>query len=124
MPSMPLRSVPGYRPRHAFGRDPTSEHPAVRVYPAIPWMPGHQEPCWVHDIGEDISMPVVGPFRPGASHRIDDDELDLFGEDCDVCKRRKAFRYDDFFGNVCTMCEITHPLRYKARGVNPWGGKL
>lgn len=114
---MPLRSLPN---RHYFDRDPTEEHPAVRLYPEIAWRGTPAR--WVRDIGEDIDMPTVGIFNRGQSHFLD--ESRLFNDECDICKDRKAFRYDDFFGYVCTLCEIKHPLRFKARGVNPWSGKV
>lgn len=106
--------------RHAYDRDPSVEFPVVRVYPAIDWLPGHSKPCWVRDIGQDIDMPIVGEFFRGASHYTADDEY--FGEDCDICKKRKAVGYDDFFGNYCSLCYITHPLRYKQRNINPKTG--
>lgn len=107
-------------PRHAYDRYPTPEWPAVRVFPAIPWMDVGDQ-CWVRDSGADVDIPVVGPFTTGTYHGLEDTAF--FPESCDVCKKRPSFRYDDFFGNLCPLCEITHRLRYKARGVNPWGGK-
>jgi hypothetical protein len=104
--------------RHAYNRDPTPANPVVRVFPAIEWLTGHERPCWVRDTGEDVDMPLVAVFTPGVSHFCLDMSHNAL---CDVCKTRHSFRYDDFFGYVCTLCEITHPLRYKARGVNPWG---
>lgn len=120
MPSMPLRSFPN---RHYYDRNPTPEHPAVRLYPELHWrMPPSAPAVWVRDDGQDLmDRNIVGPFNRGKSHYA---ELIDRAQECDVCKRRKSFRYDDFFGYLCTTCEITHALRYKARGVNPWGGKV
>lgn len=116
MPSMPLRSLPN---RHYYDRDPTPDRPVVRLYPAISFL--RSPPVWVSDDGEDtMDQHVVGPYTFGAaSHRIGDDEF--FGT-CDVCKNRPAAAFDDFFGNMCPLCDIKHRLRYKALGVNPWTG--
>lgn len=118
---MPLRTVPGKLkpPRHAYDRHPTPKAPIVRVYPALPWL--HRPALWVRDDGNDtMDQNIISEFHRGGSHFLADDEF--FGEDCDICKKRKAVGYDDFFGNYCPMCYITHPLRWKQRGINPWTG--
>lgn len=116
---MPLRSLPN---RHHFDRDPTPEHPAVRLFPRINFGPAHcTEAAWIRDDGQDIHLDVIAEITPGVSHSCPDMS---HNEICDVCKKRPSFRYDDFFGYLCTLCEITHPMRYRARGINPWGGKL
>jgi anaerobic ribonucleoside-triphosphate reductase len=43
---------------------------------------------------------------------------------CNVCKKRPSTGFDDFFGYTCNLCDITHRLRYRQQGVNPWGGRL
>lgn len=119
---MPLRIQPGIGPRHAYDFDPDPGHPVVRLFPEIRFGPGVPPSltCWVCDDGENVD--TVEVFNRGHSHFLD--ESRLFNDDCDICKRRKAFRYDDFFGYLCTTCEIKYPLRFKARGVNPWSGKV
>lgn len=112
--------------RHFFDRDPSPEFPVVRLYPEIQWRIPTSPACWVRDTGwvrssGEEELAEVGPFNRGKSHYAE--PIQPGTTTCDVCKARPSFRYDDFFGYLCTMCEITHALRYKARGINPWGGK-
>lgn len=37
--------------KHRYDRDPTPEHPVVRLYPHIPWL--NTAACWVRDDGQD-----------------------------------------------------------------------
>lgn len=109
-------------PRHAYDVDPTPERPVVRVFGPIRFGPGIPEtPAqWVLDDGSG-ELRDVALLTSGVSHFCEDMS---HNELCDICKKRHSFRYDDFFGYVCTLCEITHPLRFKQRGVNPWGSRM
>ena len=40
---------------------------------------------------------------------------------CNVCKRKPSAHFDDFFGYTCNLCYIKLVMRYKQRGINPWG---
>jgi hypothetical protein len=120
-----LRTLPHVGPRHAYDFDPTPGRPVVRLFPAIKWL--KKGPCWVRDVGEDIEMPVVGPFTKGHQHACDGLPIktgNLNIDICNVCKQRPSTGFDDFFGYTCNLCNITHRLRYKARDVNPWSGKV
>lgn len=48
-------------------------------------------------------------------------KLETLHSSCDTCAIRPAVHWDDFFGYTCNLCHIRLPLRYKQRGINPWG---
>jgi hypothetical protein len=44
---------------------------------------------------------------------------DFVTDVCNICKKDRVRHFDDFYGYLCTVCWIKHPL---ARTTNPYTG--